>query len=231
MLATVPPFYDALNAYIGKHIHLLSGPLSFLLRTTTIVDFANRRTWLQRELETAHSWRALWARGDFVSLTMKHSSPWGGFVRWALRVGCGGMRAAPLHHHMHFAGVMSMASGPGVERALMDRIAANLTQSPSSSSGGEVDDDADDGEYYDDDEGGSDDDDAERERRRPSRVPLLRQASEGVSVYHPLALPPRLPRQLEDEYTVLGWLLGYSVLHSSPFPVAGLYKLLNPVYL
>jgi len=275
MLATVPPFYDALNAYIGDHIHLLSGPLKFLLHRTTMVDFANRRTWLQRELESALGQRSIWTDVAHASLSVKHTSAWRGFCRWAMRLGPQAMTAAPLHHHMHFAGVMSMASGPGVEREFMDLVAANLTRSPVSSSSSAVssgDDDDDDEE--DDDayeacggggggqfdvqlsygfgnfgstgarggrDGGAGETAPSRARGggagpgsngrgrksvasrawqgHPSRAPLLTEASDGVGVYHPPQLPARLPPLLEGEYTVLGWILGYSILHHSPLPV------------
>lgn len=219
MLATVPPFYDALNTYISKHIDLLSGPLCFLLDGTTIVDFANRRTWLQQKLqELQRVFNQHWRHGSIQGLRVRHSLPWGGFCRWAMRGGTALVTAVPLHYHMHFSGVMSVASGPGVEREFMDRIAANLMHDfPTDEAEGEaVDEEDDEGMYYTEHDDGS----MARDKWQPSGIPLLVPASEGLTVYHPPLLPEPLPRQLEEEYTVLGWLLGYAILHRSPFPVA-----------
>ena len=50
--------------------------------------------------------------------------------------------------------------------------------------------------------------------------PLLTRASDADTAYRPPHLADPLPKRLEDEYFVLGQLLGYAVLHASPLPLA-----------
>ena len=130
MIATVPPFYDALNAYIRAHISLLSGPLSFLLTNsaTHVVDFANRRSWLQHQLNDKHRWSLTQSMhsADFEPLAVVHSDAWGSFRRWVLRNGTTHLTGRPLSHHCSFRGMP--ARGPGVERDLLDRVAMEITR-------------------------------------------------------------------------------------------------------
>lgn len=236
MLATVPPFYDALNRFLADRVEILDGPLSFLLHRAKVVDFANRRAWLRRKLRQSRGRVALDGRGHLTrgggyefaerfgydpyggfepALVARHSSPWRDFRDWALDVGPEGLVETPLHLHARFAGTQSVASGPGVERELMDRIAADVT------GGGDADADGpargwdvaptdfSSGRFLDDAAG-----------RKDAGVPLLAPASEGSTLYRPPDLPSELPERLEDDYAVLGRLLGYAVAHESPFPVA-----------
>ena len=222
MIATVPPFYDALNAYIRAHIALLSGPLSFLLTNSTshVVDFANRRCWLQHQLNDKHRWSLSQSMhsADFEPLAVAHSDAWGSFRRWVLRNGTTHLTGRPLSHHCSFRGMP--ARGPGVERDLLDRVAMEITRDEPRVLGVRDGDDEDAFEAID----------ASQlpQHSRLSRdseaaalgFALLRPASEGLGVYHPPNLPDRLPAWLEEGYAALGWLLGYCVLHQSPFPVS-----------
>ena len=121
----------------------------------------------------------------------------------------------PLHLHARFAGTQSVASGPGVERELMDRIAADVVGGGDAGADGPAPGwdvtptDFSSGRFLDDAAG-----------TRDFTVPLLAPASEGSTLYRPPDVPSKLPERLEDDYAVLGRLLGYAVAHESPFPVA-----------
>ena len=213
LIATVPPFYDALNAYIRAHISLLSGPLSFLLTNsaTHVVDFANRRSWLQHQLNDKHRWSLTQSMhsADFEPLEVVHSDAWGSFRRWVLRNGTTHLTGRPLSHHCSFLGMP--ARGPGVERDLLDRVAMEITRD------GRDGDDEDAFEAIDASQLSQLSRDSEA---AALGFALLRPASEGLGVYHPPNLPDRLPAWLEEGYAALGWLLGYCVLHQSPFPMS-----------
>ena len=225
MIATVPPFYDALNAHIRAHISLLSGPLSFLLtnsRGSHVVDFANRRCWLQHQLNDRHRWSSTQSMhsADFEPLAVAHSDAWGSFRRWVLRNGPTHLTGAPLSHHCSFRGMP--ARGPGVERDLLDRIAMEITRDEGRV-GGPDGDDEDAFEAIDASQlsrHSQMDDERKHSEAAALGFALLRPASEGLDVYHPPNLPDQLPAWLEEGYAALGRLLGYCVLHQSPFPVS-----------
>jgi hypothetical protein len=130
MIATVPPFYDALNAHIRAHVALLSGPLAFLLRnnTSNVVDFANRRSWLADRLNEKHRYSASQSThsADFEQLAVNHSNTWEHLRAWVLRNGHTHLTAAPLGDHCSFRGMP--ARGPGVERDILDRVAVEITR-------------------------------------------------------------------------------------------------------
>ena len=236
MLATVPPFYEALNRFLADRVEILDGPLSFLLHRAKVVDFANRRAWLRRKLRQSRGRVTLDRRGRLArgggydvaerfgfdpregyepALVARHSSPWRDFRDWALDVGPEGLVETPLHLHARFAGTQSVASGPGVERELMDRIAADVVGGGDAGADGPAPGwdvtptDFSSGRFLDDAAG-----------TRDFTVPLLAPASEGSTLYRPPDVPSKLPERLEDDYAVLGRLLGYAVAHESPFPVA-----------
>ena len=130
MIATVPPFYDALNAHIRAHVALLSGPLAFLLRnnTSNVVDFANRRSWLADRLHEKHRYSASQSThsADFEQLAVTHTNTWEHLRAWVLRNGHTHLTAAPLGDHCSFRGMP--ARGPGVERDILDRVAVQITR-------------------------------------------------------------------------------------------------------
>ena len=212
MIATVPPFYDALNAHIRAHVALLSGPLAFLLRnnTSNVVDFANRRSWLADRLHEKHRYSASQSThsADFEQLAVTHSNTWEHLRAWVLRNGHTHLTAAPLGDHCSFRGMP--ARGPGVERDILDRVAVQITRD------GEIE--KDDVESLEPDEGVNALTDLPRSLN--PHIALLRPSFEGLDVYHPPNLPNPLPPFVEESYGALGWILGYCVLHQSPFPVS-----------
>ena len=117
-LATVPPFYDALNAYIANHLTLLDGALAFLMRRTTIVNFANRRDWLRLKLDEItrgidrNRFFGHARSGVIRGFTAKHSDPWNSFTRWVWRYGVEAVKRSPLCYHLRFVG--QPAGGAGV---------------------------------------------------------------------------------------------------------------------
>ena len=230
-LATVPPFYDALNAYIANHLTLLDGALAFLMRRTTIVNFANRRDWLRLKLDEItrgidrNRFFGHARSGVIRGFTAKHSDPWNSFTRWVWRYGVEAVKRSPLCYHLRFVG--QPAGGPGVERELMDVLASAVTGARTESNLAGWEPESDDGDVDEDGferlERDEDDDDDARSAGGGSTdlgIALLRPTSDGLAIYHPPPLPSPLPRRLEDEYTALGWLLGYAILHESPLPVA-----------
>ena len=226
MLATVPPFYDALNEFVSTRIGLLSGSLSFLLhRRAKVVNFANRRAWLERRIEEHVNRHYAYHRGAWVeedlygkSLVASHRAPWRDFRRWCVDAGPARLARQPLMYHFRFAGAHAMGMGQGVERELMERLAADVTGAAARAGDGESEEDApggDEGPRAAGGEGGP-------ERWFPSAdAPLLAPTSEGSDAYAPPPLPETLPRDVEEQYVVFGRLLGYVVMHKAgPFPVS-----------
>ena len=53
--------------------------------------------------------------------------PWKNLFEWARANGAAGFRFAPLHYHARFSAEPGdVASGPGVERDFMERVARHL---------------------------------------------------------------------------------------------------------
>ena len=125
-----------------------------------------------------------------------------------LRNGHTHLTAAPLGDHCSFRGMP--ARGPGVERDILDRVAVQITRD------GEID--KDDVESLEPDEGVNALTDLPGSLN--PHIALLRPSFEGLDVYHPPNLPNPLPPFVEEGYGALGWILGYCVLHQSPFPVS-----------
>ena len=176
-----------------------------------VVDFPTRRAWLLRALQYAMLRSPYdpepFPLGDDDAEDEAHIAdgglvarePWNDLFRWALRGGAAGFRE-PLHNHARLtARPGDFASGPGVERDFMERVARDLI-------GGGV--------------GNETETETETERRNASRVPpLLTRASDADAAYRPPHLADPLPKRLEAAYFVLGQLLGYAVAHASPLPL------------
>ena len=218
-LAENPACYEALNAFLRERPETLDrgAPLEFLLRLGTddryppgtngtektkrlsVVDFPTRRAWLQKALrdEILDGSRDGGRHGRFgphddaVVAELIVKDPWKDLFEWAKASGATGFRAAPLHYHARFSAEPGdVASGPGVERDFMERVARHLVG------------------------------DVGCAATTAAGPPLLTRASDADAVYRPPHLSDRLPKRLEEQYFVLGQLLGYAVLHASPLPLA-----------
>jgi hypothetical protein len=226
-LAENPACYEALNAFLADRPELLDegAPLEFLLRLeipgkrgakgekndgnarVSAVDFPARRAWLQRAPRrrmalggSQREWADLVSRDEKAALVVRE--PWNDLFRWASRRGAAGFQNAPLHAHARFSAEPGdFASGPGVERDFMERVARDLIGGGGGNRG----------------ERDAPIDGAEPRAQPP---PLLTRASDADTAYRPPHLADRLPKRLEEQYFVLGQLLGYAVLHASPLPVA-----------
>ena len=218
-LAENPACYEALNAFLRERPETLDrgAPLEFLLRLGTddryppgtngtektkklsVVDFPTRRAWLQKALrdESRDGSRDGGRHGRFgphddaVVAELIVKDPWKDLFEWAKVSGATGFRAAPLHYHARFSAEPGdVASGPGVERDFMERVARHLVG------------------------------DVGCAATTAAGPPLLTRASDADAAYRPPHLSDRLPKRLEEQYFVLGQLLGYAVLHASPLPLA-----------
>ena len=154
-LAENPACYEALNAFLRERPETLDrgAPLEFLLRLGTddryppgtngtektkklsVVDFPTRRAWLQKALrdESRDGSRDGGRHGRFgphddaVVAELIVKDPWKDLFEWAKVSGATGFRAAPLHYHARFSAEPGdVASGPGVERDFMERVARHL---------------------------------------------------------------------------------------------------------
>ena len=89
-----------------------------------MVDFPNRREWLARTLRS--DFRVAMDRGYSTQLTVRNfQKPWSDVCRWAIANGPPGWQHSPLSWHMRCE--THIASGPGVERDLMEQIAKELS--------------------------------------------------------------------------------------------------------
>ena len=213
-LAENPACYEALNAFLRERPETLDrgAPLEFLLRLGTddgypragtngtektkktkrlsVVDFPTRRAWLQKALrdDGRHGRLGPHVNHAVVAELIVKDDPWKDLFEWAKANGAAGFRFAPLHYHARFSAEPGdVASGPGVERDFMERVARHLVGDGQKTAAG---------------------------------PPLLTRASDADAAYRPPHLSDPLPKRLEEQYFVLGQLLGYAVLHASPLPLA-----------
>jgi hypothetical protein len=199
-LAENPACYEALNAFLADRPELLDegAPLEFLLRLeipgkrgakgekndgnarVSAVDFPARRAWLQRALRrrmalggSQREWADLVSRDEKAALVVRE--PWNDLFRWASRRGAAGFQNAPLHTHARFSAEPGdFASGPGVERDFMERVARDLIGGGGGNRG----------------ERDAPIDGAEPRAQPP---PLLTRASDADTAYRPPHLADRLP--------------------------------------
>jgi len=124
MLAEIPEYYKALNSFVERHLHLLSGSLSFLLNRSSILSFQTRREWLKMQVQQDSGIRDQYARTDMVTAENLDDLTYLCAHSWLTPTM---LRSAPLWLRL-FNPSAPDSHGPGVEREFLGRICQNAVQ-------------------------------------------------------------------------------------------------------